>query len=199
VDYAIDDGIVHLAGSATITNITNSATWVLQIPAIMAPDRCAETNAYTYGSTVGTLDVDENDAMSFETGGNVSYQVNYISMAGVSYPAHGVAAWTPLSLQAGWATGQGDCQLGWKPSYAVINHVVYLSGAVIQSQPGISGLIGTLPLGARPQHDLYLSVSTGQNAPGALHISPNGQMILFGGATQSSLTSLSGISFQMSS
>jgi len=196
--YVIGNGIVHLAGSATITDITNPATWFLQIPNAMAPDRCVETNVYTFGSTVGTLLANQTDDMYFETGGDLSDQVKYISLAGVAYPAHG-AIWTPLNLQTGWTTGVGDCQTGWMPSYTVIDHIVYLSGAVIKSQPGASTLIGTLPATARPQHDLFLTVSTGQNALGALHITPAGLMFVSGGATQTSLTSLSGISFQTSS
>lgn len=196
--YAISDGAVHLAGSATITDITNPLTIFLQIPAAITPDRCAETNVYSYGGTSGTLEAGQDENLYFETGGNLSYQVRYISLAGVAYPEHG-ATWTPLNLQSGWTAGSGDCQTGWQPSYTVIDHIVYLSGALIKSQPGSTTLIGTLPAAARPLHDLYLSVSTGQNAPGALHISPSGLMWLSGGATQTGLTSISGISYQTSS
>ncbi len=103
-------------------------------------------------------------------------------------PGVSFATWAPgassraptrsLSLQDGWAevTPSSYCQYyPSTPSYYVQNHVAYLIGWIEQAQNG-GGFIGTLPAVARPVHDLYMIVGP----DGYLHISPNGNMYVFG-------------------
>jgi hypothetical protein len=70
----------------------------------------------------------------------------------------------------------------------------HLIGWLAQNSPG-SNFIGTLPLAARPVHDLYLIAGPDGEY---LHISPNGNMYVFG-AIQPNVVKLDAIAYQTSS
>jgi hypothetical protein len=192
--YLLSDGAVHLAGSLTSTK---PGWYLAAIPGPIEPDRCVETNVYTYAGTVDSLVVDVDTSFMADAA-TPNFSAPFISLAGVSYPAPG-APWTALPLKNGWAESPSAyaCVAG-PPSYYVNNGVVYLSGAASQAQSG-SGVVATLPPGLRPNHYLFLTVSAGLQPYADVSISPNGDITVFGGNSQPTMTSLSGISFQVSS
>ncbi len=191
--YVIKSGIAYLAGSATTP--TNQTTLAANVPAI-APDNCIHTNAYAFNGHIATVFIAPTGSQIWVNNDNqgAEYDLEFTSLAGVAYPVAG-ANWQPLTLQNGWtAATNPDCAVG-APSYDLSNGVVYLSGSV--SSPTGSGSPITLPQAAWPTHWLYFTVNTGQGHA-SLSISPNGQVTVFGGP-QPDETSLSGISYQVSS
>ena len=200
--YVVSGGIVHWTGSLTNANDTNHFAMV---PSNTYADRCLDANVYTNGGHVGTLQIwppstmfpADYDMTVFNAIPALTYYAQLTSLAGISYPVNGAAAWQPLALQNGWAAASPNdyCQYyPSTPSYYVQGHIVYLTGEIVQDPVG-GGFLGTLPAGARPQHDLYLMVGRSNEY---LHISPNGNMYAFG-ADQPNLVSLGNISYQTSS
>jgi hypothetical protein len=187
--YVITDGIVHWTGSLTTTNTPNTGypgNYFAMVPGAAHADRCLNATVYTYGDHVGNMAIwppstvfsDRDMFVSDTPGGTTSYYASFTSLAGISYPADGTATWQPLNLQDGWAevTPSSYCQYyPSAPSYYVQGHVAYLIGWIQQNQAG-SEFVGTLPAIARPVHDLYMIVGP----DGYLHISPNGNMYVFG-------------------
>lgn len=111
-------------------------------------------------------------------------------------PAAGTVNWLPLTLQSGWATDWTDCPSDhpnpYAPSYAVLNGVVYLTGLAWQYPTPSGSVVGVLPPGARPTHDLYLTVETGGTSNGYLRM-----YVWF--KDNSDGFSLTGLSFQLNS
>jgi hypothetical protein len=105
-------------------------------------------------------------------------------------PASGVT-WHRLGLINHWASartfGTGD------PSWAVHGGVVYLSGSIMNNQPG-NGEFAVLPLAARPAHAMYITVYTESQNLGHLYINPGGKMSA-NGPNAAGFTSLAGVSF----
>jgi hypothetical protein len=200
--YVVTDGIVHWAGSATTS--TNSRS-LAAVPQELTPDHCSQSVIDTYQGNFGIWYLSPPGGM--QVAGNTFSSGNadrFTSLAGLSYPANGQATWTPLTLKNGWGPDDGICGIfitgsptDGVPSYYIRDHVVYLSGGLEQLHPG-GGFIGTLPAAAIPQHDLWMLVVAGSDAPAYLHISSTGNMYLFG-AAQPTTVLLSGISYQASS
>src|SRR5215472_5893959 len=194
--YADINHIIYWTGS--IRNpLDTGNTWDWGFDAAPPPDRCMDTFVYTYDGNVGELENwppslpnQDKPQSVYETTVGTTWHTLFTSLAGISYPESGQAAWQPLALQPGWSADNPYppyCTSGDTPSYWVQDHVVYLSGEVAQN--GTGGFFATLPAAARPQHDLWL-----MTLGGYLHISPNGNMYSSSGSI-----SLGNISYQASS
>jgi hypothetical protein len=106
------------------------------------PGGCLDVSVSTYNGHVGSLEI----------------WPPRTSLAGISYPVSGTAAWQPLALQNGWAPVPRMTTAGitrQPPSSYVQGHIADLTGGISQYPAG-GGFVGTLPAAARPQHDLYL-------------------------------------------
>jgi hypothetical protein len=104
-----------------------------------------------------------------------------------------------LKLANGWKSAQSLYDSG-NPSYGICNGIVYLAGSLVQPKPG-SDIVGTLPRGYRPAHNLWIAVYTFQDSVGTIFIDNNGQMRAFSPTTSDaeSYTSLAAVSFPLGS
>jgi hypothetical protein len=207
--YVVTDGIAHWTGSMTaVSNPNANYDFVTDTPGAV-PDSCFDFNVYTYGDHVGDLQIwPGTTSHPSDYGMHVSGtgSATLTSLAGVSFPVQGHAAWQALNLQDGWAPYDGgpsdylpSCAAAFTPSYYIQDHIVYLTGEIAQYPVG-NAFIGTLPATARPQHDLYLIVWGGDSTE-YLHISPNGNMNVWGYPYQNgqNVISLANVSYQTSS
>jgi len=205
--YSLINGIVHLSGSLNGSQVPaglgDQAKEFAVLPQEARPDYCSPMETYDYSGSPGSVEVDPQGVMrSFVEGGFVyqSAASEFTSLAGISYP---VAAWTPwqeLTLEHGWIQDPGYCAAGNSgyPSYYIKENVVYLTGTLGQLTPNGNGVFAVLPPAARPYDTLYFNLSTDGNAHVSLRISPDGTMYLWG-ANAPGLTSLAGLSYQLTS
>lgn len=123
---------------------------------------------------------------------------------GAAYAATSAArtpaiTWHTLTLLHGWKSSQGQYGTG-NPGYSVSNGIVYLSGSLHQAS-GTKDQFATLPKGARPTHDLYITVYTYDGTSGTLYIGANGVLDAYSltAADARDFTSLAAVSFPTSS
>ena len=194
--YYVSDGVVHLSGSVYNPNGTNYN--IAQLPPAARPATDTLATVYTYGGTVGMLNVfTDGTTGTSEMTGTEADATAFTSLAGVAYPAAGSAE-TPLPLLNGWQSGQPPTWPSHAMSYYISNGVVYLDGAVFNTG---SGKVAQLPPAARPTHALYLTVPIWPGGTAVLQINPDGSMYTYGGPpssynNQNAYTVLSGISFE---
>jgi hypothetical protein len=194
--YAVSGGTVYLSGSLhqPIGTSEISAT----LPAAARPAHTMYLTVYTYGGTMGLVEIEPNGTMYTYMGG----AQQYTSLAGISFPA---AADTvhKLALDNGWQSGEPTFDTG-DPSYWVSGGVVHLSGAVFQPS-GTGQIFAVLPKADRPAHDLYIQVMvyTPDNTAnaGTVLIEPDGAMYAYSPTASDAqqYTSLAGISFPLGS
>lgn len=208
--YSVIDGVVHMNGSldgsqvATSTLIGAVASTFAVLPQGARPDTCSAIGTYDYYGAAGTVQIESNGTLHSYTGQEIDGVAAkwYTSLAGVSFPAAGTVNWLPLTLQGGWGPDWTNCPSDhpnpYAPSYAVLNGVVYLTGLAYQYPTPSGSVVGVLPAGARPTHDLYLNVETGGTSNAYMHISPDGQMYVWF-KDNSTGVSLTGLSFQLNS
>jgi hypothetical protein len=186
--WAVQNGVVYLSGSVVQTSGTDQELAVLPVAA--RPSRTLFLTMYTLNDTQGSLVI-------YPTGEIMAYSVpqsnaqGFTSLAGVSYPAPGLAT-HKLALEDGWVSSQSEFGTG-DPSYSVSGGVVYLSGSMHQPV-GVSEISATLPPAARPAHTMYRTIYTYSGTIGLVEIQPNGTMYTYMGEAQQ-YTSLAGISF----
>jgi hypothetical protein len=130
-------------------------------------------------------------ALILSVGGGAAYAATSASRA----PA---IVWHKLALIHGWKSSQGQYDTG-NPSYSISNGVVYLSGSLHTA--GTDTEFAVLPKGARPTHDLYITVYTVDDTTGTLYIGANGEMEAYSptAADAEDFTSLAAVSFPTSS
>jgi len=134
-------------------------------------------------------------ALTFSLGGGAGYAATATS----SHPATKIT-WHSLALRNNWKPAAKGFQVGW-PKYAVSNGVVYLTGVAARSNQSspIPSVIGVLPKGARPTHNLWMTAFN-YAAAGAseIEIATNGNVEVLGnGGDENYFTSLAGISFAL--
>ncbi len=114
---------------------------------------------------------------------------------------HGAAAesvkftWHPLKLVNGWKSASTKKFVTGTPAWALSDGMVYLRGAIRQSEADSDLKFAMLPKNVRPTSNLYIQVFTKSAVPGILRIGSGGVMEAIGGDTEIS-TSLSAVSFQ---
>jgi hypothetical protein len=142
------------------------------------------------GVAVGAL------ILALAGGGTATAMAGSQARAAASSPAVTVGiTFHNLHLINGWKSGP-DSRSG-TAGYAVSGGILYLKGAVFG---GSSADFAMLPAGARPSHILWIPVVNVGPSDGGLRILPSGLVSVFNNqANASSFTSLSGISFPLSS
>ena len=198
--YYVSDGVVHLSGSVFNPGGGGSASNLGVLPSAAWPAADTLPTVYTYGGTVGNLDIFTEGSVGATytgLGGTEANSTAFTSLAGVTYPAAGSVE-TPLPLLDGWQSGQPPTWPSHAMSYYVSNGVVYLDGQVTNTG---SGKVAVLPPAARPTHTLYLTVSINWFATAILQINPDGSMYTYGGPPSNynnpnDYTDFSGISFE---
>jgi hypothetical protein len=126
------------------------------------------------------------------TGGAVAAAGHRTHRQAAAAPA---VTWHRLRLLHGWKTGHTKLFNLATPAYAISGGVVYLDGGVKQPA-GSNDEFAVLPRAARPKHDLFITVFSGDGTgtPGTLLILPNGTMRAYSGGART-ITMLSAVSF----
>jgi hypothetical protein len=106
--------------------------------------------------------------------------------------------WHAFKLKNFWTSASTAKQPTGRPAWAVQSGVVYLRGAITNPSSSNGSIFGTLPLYARPAHDLYISALTQDGTPGILLIEADGDVQAYDGNAYG-ITSLAGISFPLQS
>jgi hypothetical protein len=106
--------------------------------------------------------------------------------------------WHPFTLKHGWRSASNKNLVTGTPAWAERDGVVYLRGAIAQSNPSGSTIFATLPSYARPPSELYIQVYTQSEVPGILYISPGGALEAYNGNSHA-FTSLAAVSFPLAS
>ena len=196
--YTVSNGVVYLSGSLHQPAGTGQVFGVL--PPAARPAHTMYLTVYTYGGTMGLLEIDTNGMLYAYNGG----AQQYTSLAGVSFRVAS-ATMNKLALINGWQSAQPVYGTG-DPSYSVKNGVVHLSGSLLQPPATATGqMFAVLPKAARPAHYLYIkamvySPGSAANA-GTVVITPNGEMYAYSltASYAQQYTSLEGISYPLGS
>jgi hypothetical protein len=187
--WALQNGIVYLAGSLDLPSGTNGVFAVL--PKAARPGDDLAIDVYTDGQSNGQLAIDTNGHLWLSGPGGGSASRAFSSLAGVSFPAAATHR-TRLHLGSGWHQASA-VDHGGPVSYALRGGVVYLSGELVHPS-GTNEIATILPKGARPAHVLYMIIETDYWAPGVAEILPDGDLYVYGGDI-ASFGSLDGLSF----
>jgi hypothetical protein len=150
-------GVVYLSGSMHAG--TSPLAFVL--PKAARPAHTLYISVYTFdGSKPGLIEIVRQGEVEVTGMG----AVGFTSLANISFPV-AATKWHKFKLGSGWkAIPHFD---GGPPVYAVVNGVVYFSGAMRQSHPG-SGLWTNLPAAARAAGVVNIEVATNSGSVGAL-------------------------------
>ena len=116
-------------------------------------------------------------ALTFSLGGGVGYAATVAQGS----PAIKIT-WHALSLRNKWTAEPKGSTVG-RPAYTVSNGVVYLTGVATranQSLP-IPSVIGVLPVGARPAHNLWFpAFNDSASGQSAIEVIKNGDVEVLG-------------------
>jgi hypothetical protein len=203
--YSLSGGVVHLSGGLTGTQVPgglgDQAPVFAVLPSGARPDYCTAAPVYTYDAGQ-TVQADPQGVMeAFGNGGTIygTDAQHFTSLDGVAFPVAGTI-WQPLTLVNGWSQHPGICATGnnGSPSYYISGGVVYLTGTLAQPIPNGNGYFAQLPPGARPTHNLYLTLSAGGQPHASLMIGQDGWMYLWGGGA-GGFASLAGLSYPLGS
>jgi hypothetical protein len=187
--WALEDGIVHLAGS--VARAGSGSVIFTHLPKVARPARDQYINIYTYSDTRGELYIDRTGYVGLTGPGSNIAAERFSSLAGITFLAAHTPA-TRLHLGAGWKEGAAGDQ-GGNAADTLRGGVVYLSG-LLRHPSGSNIIAAILPKGARPAQTTYMTIETNSWTPGVVQILPNGDMFIYGGVI-SSFGSLDGLSF----
>jgi hypothetical protein len=119
--YSVSNGIVYISGSlAGGSNGSQVAT----LPKAARPAHQIYLSVDTYRETTGTVEILASGAILVSG----SSAASFTSLAGISYPVAGTK-WHNFKLLNKWKSASASYPTG-KPGYALINGVVYLTGAI---------------------------------------------------------------------
>ena len=165
--YAISGGVVYLDGS--ITQAAPGADVFAVLPKAARPSHTLLRPVLAANLAVGSLEIKPDGTMrAYDTGASA-----YTSLAAVSFPVTGFT-WHKLTLLNGWKSATQLFHTG-DPAYAVKNHVVYLSGSLVQGGSN-NILIAVLPKAARPVHKMYLLTCNFFHCTSTLSVGSNGDL-----------------------
>lgn len=191
--YAISKGVVYLSGSMHSVADPPPSTLTFILPKAARPAHQLTIAMYTFdGDSPGVITIEPQGEVDV-SGAEV---VQYVSLAGVSFPVAGTK-WHNFKLTAGW---KADTKSGTAaPSYAVVNGVVYLNGSM--DQPAADDSLWTfLPAAARTADVVDIEVDTAGETGGVLTMTAHQGVV--GSAPFSNaqtFTSLAGIAYPPSS
>lgn len=187
--YYVSGGMVYLYG-ALHQPAPSAATEFAVLPKADRPVH--------YDIWVPSCATDGPGTVRADTSGAVSAYMNdsttFTSLDGISFQLS-TAGQHPLTLINDWIASSGGT-----PTYSVSDGVVHLSGSIAETSE-VSTLFAVLPPGARPAHEMYISVYTLDGSTGTLRIEPNGDMIAYSPVVSnaSDYTSLASVSFPLGS
>jgi len=157
--YSVSKGVVYLSGS--LHGGTSPLAFVL--PKAARPAQQMWISIYTFDGSTGFVQILPTGQVEVEGTGAASYA----SLANICFPVASTT-WHTFKLVAGWKSGATHFNTA-APSYAVINGVVYLTGAMFQAS-GNTGLWTDLPVAARSKDVLEIEVYTVNGTAGGVAI-----------------------------
>ena len=158
--YAVSRGVVYLSGSMH-GGTTSAPAFVL--PKAARPAHVMYVSVYTFDGSTGFLEIFPNGQVDVEG----AEAASYTSLASISFPVASTK-WHSFTLEAGWKSGAAQFGTA-KPSYAVINGIVYLTGSMHRA-PGGTGLWTNLPAATRSKDVLEIEVYTVNGTTGGVAI-----------------------------
>ncbi len=137
-------------------------------------------------------------ALTFSLGSGAGYAASVAA----HHPSATKITWHYLSLKKPWAPVAKAYGVG-RPAYAVSNSIVYVTGVANRTNQSllIPAVVGVLPKGARPSHNLWFeSYNYAAAGESSIEVSPNGDITVGGnGGDENYFTSLAGIEFPLGS
>jgi hypothetical protein len=148
---------------------------------------------YTFDGSTGFVQILPTGQVEVEGTGAASYA----SLASISFPVASTT-WHNFKLVAGWKSGATHFNTA-APSYAVINGVVYLTGAMFQAS-GSTGLWTDLPVATGSKDVLEIEVYTVNGTAGGVAITNSLGLVSSNPFSNAeTFTSLAGIAYPPSS
>jgi hypothetical protein len=148
--YSVSKGIVYLSGS--LADGRNGFVATI-LPKAARPGHQVYLSVYTDGGTTGTLEI--------LPGGGIRVSgesaTGYTSLADISFPVAGTK-WHDFKLINNWKSAAVSSPSG-NPGYAVINGVVYLTGAMYEA-PADNHQWTELPAAIQPLDALEIGTYT---------------------------------------
>jgi hypothetical protein len=166
--YAVSHGVVYLSGSLVATVSSPPLTAAL-LPRAARPAHKLFLTVYTYFGTTGTIVITPGGLV--EVYGSAANA--FTSLDGISYPAAS-ARWHVLHLDSPWKAAPSASGAG-NPAYAVINGIVYFTGAAYQPT-GDLGILAILPESARARNVVTALTYAGDEDWGVL--TPAGRYLI---------------------
>jgi hypothetical protein len=186
--WAVKGGVVYLSGA--LRQPAGSNDMFARLPKAARPAHLSYLIVYTLNASTGNLIVSSDGTLRVYSNPAGNAQ-GFTSLASISYPAASMATHKLFTVN-GWASGQGFTT--GDPSYSVSGGVVHLSGSAFQPMGSVTTL-SYLPHAAWPNHNMYVTVYTGDGTIGELVLEPgDGEMQAFG-PSASSFISLAGVSY----
>ena len=158
--YAVSHGVAYLSGSMH-GGTTSVPAFVL--PTAARPAHLMYVSVYTFDGSTGFLELFPSGQVDVEG----AEAASYTSLANISFPVASTK-WHSFTLEAGWKSGAAQFGTA-KPSYAVINGIVYLNGSMHRA-PGGTGLWTDLPAATRSKDVLEIEVYTVNGTTGGVAI-----------------------------
>jgi hypothetical protein len=183
--WALHDGVIYLRGAVTQPTASGSDSFA-KLPSFARPAHNLYLQAYTTAAVPGTVFIGANGNLQAFNGEASAFT----SLAGISFATVAIKS-HKLALKNNWVSSQSRFDTG-DPAYGVSGGIVYLSGSLTGGKDFVRAFV--LPKGARPSHQLFISVYTFDGATGYLDILPDG-IVSIGGTDASSFTSLASVSF----
>lgn len=160
--YAISNGVVYLSGSMHANSNPPASPLAFILPKAARPAHELFLTVYTVdGASPGVVEILPQGEVDFAGAGASSYT----SLAAISFPVASTK-WHNFKLVDDWKSAAKKSGTA-APSYAVVNGVVYLNGAMYQS-PASNGLWTVLPAAARTADVTDVEVSTTSTSVGAV-------------------------------
>jgi len=189
--YSVSNGVVYLSGSM---HTAGKSRLAFVLPKAARPSAGMYISVYTEDGTTGWLHI-QSTGQVYANGPDAT---GYTALANVAFPVASTT-WHNITLSSGWKSAAGLFPTA-PPSYAVINGVVYLRGAIRQPASG-SGLWAFLPAAARTTGDVAdIEVETSNGTTGAVTVTKSlglASSTPYGNAR--AFTSLAGVAYPPSS
>ena len=200
-------GIVHMEGAVTQTSDLGTGADVLgTLPPAFRPNRNVFMITHTFAGTYADLAISASNGQIIVIGARspAGQDYRFVSLEDISYPQAGVEGPSDEPFTVNTANYSGSTAFGTlRPEVGIdAEGTVYLSGAVERTSASGTGVntVGTVPVGFRPQRDVYLITHTFAGTYADLVITPAGQINLIDPraplATDLRFVSLEGLSYQ---
>ena len=173
----VDPDVVHLQGAVKqISSSGSNANLIATLPPAASPNRVVYAVVHTFNGTYADISISPNGEITLiDPRAPAVKDYSFVSLEGITYEQF-LPVWDPINLNAFWSpnAGFGSGVPGW---YMDGSFDVHLQGAVTQTSPAASTVLGTVVDGGAPQNRvIYTIVHTFSGTYADVAINPNGQI-----------------------